>query len=361
MNFQEGTIVRVRAAQVEVRSQPELSSSVICMLCQGVFVTCREVNTVQQSIWIRIDCGWIIALRDRKEEPLVCIVTDPAVAEIGWQEETKELQRMAAAVVSALIRNHPLPRAKRLGQSLCEFAESRYPHRAILREGAQQQEESFEDVMIHLTGRGQLNKKKLFEYIKIAASRHSNPPSAVLSICLEVRSIFTQRPSGWVLEDLPILITEDKRIQNNEFVMLAAEGRLKEFCQCLAEGQEVATSWHSDLRFTALHAAAEFGQLEILRAILQTGVSVNLREPYRGRTALHCAAAGGRFEAVQLLLAAGADRLMRTLRGTLPYEMAARQQHEECADLLKFLPPAVQHVKVSLPPFCQQIGRQLSI
>lgn len=96
---------------------------------------------------------------------------------------------------------------------------------------------------------------------------------------------------------------------------------------------------HSELHYTAIHAAADFGQLETLNFLIASGISVNLREPKYGQTPLHFAGLSGRIEIAKRLLEMGARRDMKNSKGQLPYEVAEKNGHLICAELLKFLPP----------------------
>src|SRR5688572_19193455 len=58
---------------------------------------------------------------------------------------------------------------------------------------------------------------------------------------------------------------------------------------------------------TALHVAAETGQLEIARLLLEAKAAVDARTRIGGYTALHLAAGRGHTSVVSALLAAGAD------------------------------------------------------
>ena len=96
--------------------------------------------------------------------------------------------------------------------------------------------------------------------------------------------------------------------------MAAARGNKKEFHQCLEQGQEVSVM-HSMMNYTALHAAAEFGTTDIINALCDMGMSVNVRDLRVGQTPLHYAAAAGKIEVALLLLSRGSDRSIGCNRG----------------------------------------------
>lgn len=93
-----------------------------------------------------------------------------------------------------------------------------------------------------------------------------------------------------------------------------------------------------------LMAAAKTGEWRVAELLLNAGADVEARYP-NGKTPLYCAAEWGHAKAVEVLLAHGArpdvaaDRLMTdhtaaTSRGVLPAEVAARNGHKACADIL---------------------------
>lgn len=57
---------------------------------------------------------------------------------------------------------------------------------------------------------------------------------------------------------------------------------------------------------TALHCAAEAGQVATILELLKTGLSINMRDS-RGRTALHCATLSGHKNTIHILLKKGVD------------------------------------------------------
>ena len=86
-------------------------------------------------------------------------------------------------------------------------------------------------------------------------------------------------------------------------ISAAAAGHIKTLRLLLHEKADTSkTNWYG----TALHCAAEAGQCESIRVLLDTGLDVDCRDPF-GRTSLHCAVGMGHTSAVVLLLRRGAD------------------------------------------------------
>ncbi len=84
---------------------------------------------------------------------------------------------------------------------------------------------------------------------------------------------------------------------------------------------------------TALHIAAERGNLQIVRLLIEHEVDVDLADAL-GCTALHHAARGAHVEVVALLLAGGADSEARDGEGRSPLHVAA---DAECESVIKLL------------------------
>jgi len=127
--------------------------------------------------------------------------------------------------------------------------------------------------------------------------------------------------------------------------MAAAGGDMNMFRKMLHEGVEL-TNLHSELKCTALHAAADFGKVNIVAEIIKTGMSLNVKDPRRGHTPLHFAAQSARSEVIELLLEHGADRLLTSSAGLKPLEVADKLGYFDCREMLKYLPPTVKIFEV---------------
>jgi hypothetical protein len=274
-----------------------------------VFVKILETQVIDANIWMHTEAG--LMLSTNNEGATCYVIADEAEAEKSWALETSKRKRMASAIASMLVRSHPLPKAKRFVRSILKHATAFYPEKPILKLRAQ----SIEDIMIELNGRMGLKKEQVFEYIKVGASCQSNPQTSVLDIAQEIDRLICMRPSTWVIDDLMVLNTEEIRMRNDRFIMSAAEGNLAVFREMLYSGKVELTSLHSELAYTALHAAADFGQADVVHEIVQSGLSLDIKDPRRGSTALHFAAQAGRIGVISALLDGGADRRVRERHG----------------------------------------------
>ncbi|KAG6415056.1 hypothetical protein SASPL_122458 [Salvia splendens] len=88
---------------------------------------------------------------------------------------------------------------------------------------------------------------------------------------------------------------------------------------------------------TPLHLAARQSRPQCVHMLLDNGALVCVstgRYSFPGSTPLHLAARGGSLDCIRELLAWGADRLRRDASGRIPYVVASRHRHGECAALL---------------------------
>lgn len=88
----------------------------------------------------------------------------------------------------------------------------------------------------------------------------------------------------------------------------------------------------TDDNYTALHAAAGNGQIEVVRLLLDNGANVNWGDFISG-TPLIMAADGGHEDIVTILLAKGANVCIKADGGTA-LDGARRQGHKKIVDLL---------------------------
>ena len=85
--------------------------------------------------------------------------------------------------------------------------------------------------------------------------------------------------------------------------------------------------------WTPLQTAAQYGQLDIVRSLLDEGSDVNETDNLR-MTALHAASASGRLEIAKLLVERGAHVNSRSINGWTPLQNASKHGHAEITRLL---------------------------
>lgn len=101
----------------------------------------------------------------------------------------------------------------------------------------------------------------------------------------------------------------------------ARMGDLASVRTLLAEGED-ANAAHGD-GMSALHWAAQRGDVELARTLAQAGAAVDATTRIGDYTPLHIASEAGRAEVVELLLGAGADASVRSSNGATPLHLAA--------------------------------------
>jgi ankyrin repeat protein len=83
------------------------------------------------------------------------------------------------------------------------------------------------------------------------------------------------------------------------------------------------TATHSQLGYTCLHAAVEFGQPLAVRLLIDAGCPLNCHIAPNGRTPLHYAAQHGRVDIAEMLLQAGAGKMVLDSDGRRPWHYLA--------------------------------------
>ncbi|XP_047100801.1 ankyrin repeat domain-containing protein 65-like [Schistocerca piceifrons] len=93
--------------------------------------------------------------------------------------------------------------------------------------------------------------------------------------------------------------------RGRRLLQVAAEGAVGELRALIAAGADVGA--RGGRGWTALHWAADRGDVEAARLLVGAGAAVDARDSW-GWTPLHYAAVNGRAEVAAALLVAGADR-----------------------------------------------------
>jgi ankyrin repeat protein len=117
-----------------------------------------------------------------------------------------------------------------------------------------------------------------------------------------------------------------------DIFLASYNGDLETVKKMIKENPDLVNSRNSTGRFP-LEMAAQTGQTDIVKFLLENGADVNLNRG--GATALHMAAIyGGKTEVITLLLENGADINARTGNGYTPLNLAVIGKQKEIAELL---------------------------
>ena len=333
-------VIEITSRSIPIRAEPSSTSIVLCAQSQGRISLVLEEKDNYGTKWFRIGAGWMCS---KDANGFQCYqFTNEVIAQKYWAKEFDNRRRLSAAVGNLLVRTHALFNARRTARQIRENA---VIYRDKQKPLLNLPDVSMENLLIGLQAAQRLTGPEIFEFIRIAAAHQSDPHKAIVDICVDTESYLLKRPSQWVKEDLGVINTVDARSKNDVFIMSCARNDLNTVEECMAKGQELA-ALHSDLQYTALHAAADFGSTRIVELLIRSGMGLNLRDAKHGMTALHYAAQSGREEVCQALLDSGADRTMVTYEGKQAFEIARYQGHKYCADLLKHVPPEITQVEL---------------
>ena len=120
---------------------------------------------------------------------------------------------------------------------------------------------------------------------------------------LHLAAMFGLEELGRQLLSANKIWVDDATKMGTTALIKAAAGGHKQFTEMLLgmHADRTKENWYG----TALHCAAEAGQVTTILTLLETGLGVDIRDR-RGRTSLHCATVSGHLSAIQTLLEYGA-------------------------------------------------------
>lgn len=175
----------------------------------------------------------------------------------------------------------------------------------------------------------------------LGAASHGNQPEIIAFLCEQgvPLDIFAAIVGGWksqvaaFLAADPILVKAKAPHAHNYPILYfaAISGQVAIADLLLAHGADVNAE---ERGITALHGAAEFGSLPMVRWLIEHGAQVDAWTPLGG-TPLHRAAWGGHQAIAAELLAHGADPLVRTRDGESPLALALERGHQTVAEMLQ--------------------------
>ena len=122
----------------------------------------------------------------------------------------------------------------------------------------------------------------------------------------------------------------------DKFVLAAAKGDRRTVLAMLQDGQDV-DDFSSTFRYSALHAASDFGHSDCVEILLNHGAIVNVRNRITGKTPLHYAAESRRFDVCRKLLSSGASKRTRDMIGLKPLYYATEVQDPDSLEEAKLL------------------------
>ena len=95
-----------------------------------------------------------------------------------------------------------------------------------------------------------------------------------------------------------------------------------DIAQSLMKSNKIDTDNDANILIQTLHLAAMSGHVEVIKYLIQNGVSVDAKD-YYGATALHYSAEGGHLEAVKVLISNEADINIKTNDDQTPLHYAS--------------------------------------
>ncbi|GMI06168.1 hypothetical protein TrVE_jg10079 [Triparma verrucosa] len=358
---------------INIHSYTDLESRVLYFVEKGSVLTCSMKRRVLGVPWYKVCApmeGWAcgelptdrahVLLADQEETMILQYPTlmkvDKLYAEKRFELEKLERRTLAAQIVRLLIQCYGLHDARKVAKDTKQIVNSMEP---MSQYGLELTE--FSDVdQDHLGVDGTPKKVNPYDIIPMMTKitvHHSHPQLALLDIAEQVLTIANMRPSEWGYQEwgwegeyghrVQILDDMTRQQRTNHFVAAAGAGRVKEVEERLKHHQYI-DGVHTKMHYTALHAAADFGHVEVVELLIKSGFDkfIDMVDVRYKQTALHYAAMNGRMDVVMCLLEHGANRHARDKDNFMPRDIAMIWHKLEVAVVLKEVPPPVPGFRV---------------
>lgn len=236
---------------VNLRIQPHKYSEIYLKLNSNLRVHIFDEKIVESQPWININgLGWVIATDHHGN-----LIYSPTLEEDAhkiWELEYDKRKRLATAICGLFIRSFSLTKARAISASMLKFSLTDIAENKSLLDVP---DIPLEHLLVEINNTTTPSQMKIYKFIKILSCQQSNPILSIKELCNDISDMLKMRPTSWVGNNLAILQTNDQKSRNDDFVNAAARGDKILFEDFISSGQELI-SIHSDLKYTALHAAA---------------------------------------------------------------------------------------------------------
>jgi len=130
-----------------------------------------------------------------------------------------------------------------------------------------------------------------------------------------------------LLKENPRLVNERSHDGWTPLHLAAFFGRLELVKMLLDSGAPMLAISNNNESNLPINAAAAGRRNDVVRLLVERGCPPDARASDQGYTALHLAANNGNVELVEFLLRSGADRNLRTSAGQTAHDLAVKQGH----------------------------------
>jgi uncharacterized protein len=130
-----------------------------------------------------------------------------------------------------------------------------------------------------------------------------------------------------MLKENPRLVTQRSHDGWTALHLAAFFGHLEPVKMLLDAGAPMLTISNNNEANLPINAAAAGRRNAVVRLLVERGCSPDARASDQGYTALHLAANNGNVELIEFLIQAGADRNLKTGAGETAYDLAVKQGH----------------------------------